>query len=62
MFPFKTMKDEQTPEKVEEQPKAPSVDRSAFNCPTCKGEGLITDVFEEGGLVRCPQCQGTGKV
>lgn len=31
-------------------------DRSAYNCPTCLGEGL--DVHEK----LCPQCLGTGKI
>lgn len=31
-------------------------DRSAFNCPICKGEGLVT----QDKL--CPECGGTGKV
>ncbi len=34
-------------------------DRSAFNCPKCKGEGLMLN-----GVVQsiCDQCNGTGKV
>lgn len=31
-------------------------DRSAFNCPTCKGDGLVDD------FTKCPQCFGTGKI
>lgn len=31
-------------------------DRSAYNCPDCKGEGLL-----ENGTV-CPKCKGTGKI
>lgn len=31
-------------------------DRSAFNCPTCKGDGLVND------FTKCPQCFGTGKI
>lgn len=36
-------------------------DRSAFNCSTCNGEGLVWD---EGAKKhdRCPVCGGTGKV
>lgn len=36
-------------------------DRSAFNCGTCRGEGLI---WHEGAKrhERCPSCGGTGKV
>jgi DnaJ-class molecular chaperone len=30
-------------------------DRSAFNCPECKGLGLLNGVL-------CPRCQGTGKI
>lgn len=49
-------------EAVVEPVKAPKPDRSAYNCPSCKGEGLVVDNFEDGGFVRCPQCLGTGKV
>jgi hypothetical protein len=53
---------EPTEEKPEAPVETPSVDRSAFNCPVCKGEGLVVDNFEEGNFVRCLNCQGTGKV
>jgi hypothetical protein len=33
----------------------PVADRSAYNCSTCKGEGLVSDQ-------RCSVCNGTGKV
>lgn len=45
-----------------EAPTTPEVDRSAYNCTNCGGEGLVADGFEEGGFVICPACQGTGKV
>ena len=32
-------------------------DRSAFNCPDCKGEGL-----NAAHTQRCEKCKGTGKV
>lgn len=31
-------------------------DRSAYNCPDCKGEGLKDE------NTKCPRCGGTGKV
>lgn len=34
----------------------PQEDRSAFNCPDCKGEGLLNE------RTVCPKCSGTGKV
>lgn len=42
-----------------EQPQvevAPTPDRSAYNCPVCKGEGLLNE------NTKCPTCFGTGKV
>jgi len=57
---------EETP-KVEtpvvEQPKVEEEvvnDRSAYNCPTCKGEGLVKD--SRNVDVLCGNCAGTGKV
>lgn len=38
------------------QPVTPVADRSAYNCPDCKGEGLKSDTE------KCPNCGGTGKV
>lgn len=35
-------------------------DRSAFNCPTCKGEGIVIGGFNKHE--KCPDCLGTGKV
>lgn len=35
-------------------------DRSAYNCSSCGGEGLVKD--ERGTDTRCLQCSGTGKV
>lgn len=36
-------------------------DRSAFNCPDCKGEGMIfNDIFPEGKS--CTLCKATGKI
>ncbi len=35
----------------------PQVDRSAYNCPDCGGEGLVNNNTE-----RCPKCGGTGKI
>lgn len=45
----------------EETEKKIEVDRSAFNCSNCGGEGLI---WHEGAKrhERCPACSGTGKV
>ena len=44
-------------EKVQEEVE----DRSAFNCPDCKGEGLCgTD--RVGNETVCTTCAGTGKV
>lgn len=37
----------------------PAVDRSAYNCTNCRGEGLVDSV---DGQVRCSNCGGTGKV
>lgn len=48
-------------EEVVVEEKAPKVksepveDRSAYNCPACKGEGLDGDKV-------CASCLGTGKV
>lgn len=36
-------------------PETPKVDRSAFNCPLCHGEGL------QDQYTLCPSCGGTGK-
>lgn len=36
-----------------------SEDRSAYNCPTCKGEGLVPSGTR---LVLCSECIGRGKV
>lgn len=38
-----------------------SEDRSAYNCSSCNGEGLI---WHDGANrhERCPACAGTGKV
>ena len=41
-------------EEIEETPEE-VVDRSAYNCPECSGEGI-------SGNVICPKCGGTGKV
>ena len=35
-------------------------DRSAYNCPDCKGEGLRKGSL--GELVNCATCNNTGKV
>lgn len=43
-------------EVVKKEPKEVKEDRSAYNCPTCKGEGL-QDQYNV-----CPECHGTGKV
>ena len=32
------------------------VDLSIYNCPDCKGTGLLDE------RTRCPRCQGTGKI
>lgn len=50
----KTKKEKVVADKVEE-------DRSAFNCGTCNGEGLV---WHEGvnKHERCGSCGGTGKV
>lgn len=47
---------EVTNEPVKEEVTQPSVDRSAFNCPACGGEGLKSQTE------LCPNCHGTGKV
>jgi len=49
---------EQPQEPVVEVQAQPAVveDRSAYNCPQCKGEGLLDQ------HTICPMCQGTGKV
>lgn len=45
------------PQQPAAEPVAPKKeDRSAFNCPSCGGEGL-KDQF-----TLCPQCNGTGKI
>ena len=36
------------------------VDRSAYNCPDCGGEGLKK--AEDGSLVDCANCGNTGRV
>lgn len=41
--------EEVAPVEVEED------DRSSYNCPDCKGDGIV-------GNVICNRCQGTGKV
>lgn len=45
-------------ESVVEEVKPESIieDRSAFNCPDCRGEGLLNP------RTICPRCLGTGKV
>jgi DnaJ-class molecular chaperone len=43
----------------EETASEESEDRSAYNCPACKGEGLI---FEGRHGTFCQQCHGTGKL
>lgn len=45
--------DKQTEPKSEERA---SIDRSEYNCPTCRGEGLINP------QTVCDQCLGYGKV
>lgn len=42
-------------EKLEVSSDQPEVDRSAYNCEACGGEGLV-------GEARCLNCHGTGKV
>ncbi len=59
-FKVKTNKEEvvETP-KVEENftgTAETAVDRSAYNCPACKGEGL------DANSKVCASCLGTGKV
>lgn len=34
-------------------------DRSAYNCQNCQGEGLVKVGMN---LLKCPACNGTGKV
>ena len=43
------------PENVEETNR-----RTVYNCPTCKGSGLVKD--SRSVDVLCSQCNGTGKV
>lgn len=44
-------------EEVEKPAETPSTnDRSAYNCPECKGEGIVNEEH------LCPLCKGTGKV
>lgn len=47
-------------EEVQPQPEpeqeTPVADRSAYNCPACKGEGLLDQ------KTLCSTCLGTGKV
>lgn len=45
----------QTPPVVETTQEQLTVDRSAYNCPLCGGEGL-------DGAVICSRCAGTGKI
>lgn len=47
-------------EPVKEKPvKEKKVDRSAYNCPICAGEGLVkVNNIDD----RCSNCGGTGKV
>lgn len=51
--------EEATQPETTEEDSTPAVDRAAFNCPPCKGDGLVGGVGEE---TRCPNCNGTGKV
>lgn len=44
-----------------EEPQAPVVDRSAYNCTQCGGEGYIGSVTDITGKI-CSACAGTGKV
>lgn len=53
------VKDPSSEVKKEEE-VAPVVDRSAYNCPDCGGEGLKK--AEDGTLVDCTNCGNTGKV
>jgi DnaJ-class molecular chaperone len=49
-----TVQDTGTPEETD--PREVTADRSIFNCPDCKGEGLLNQHSQ------CPRCHGTGKV
>ena len=42
-----------------EAPVEPAEDRSAFNCPSCLGEGLVKQGTKD---IVCSQCGGTGKI
>jgi len=52
------------------EPKAPVTadtvpERADYNCVPCKGEGLVVDpasTTKTQILMRCPACQGTGKL
>lgn len=50
------VKSKLTPNVVKKEVKESVEDRSAYNCPTCKGDGLVDD------NTRCSQCLGTGKI
>lgn len=61
---FESAKEEEVVESpaVEVTPEVENEsDRSAYNCPDCKGEGITFDhPFPEGKI--CQTCSGTGKV
>lgn len=42
--------------KDEQAATMPQEDRAEFNCPDCKGEGLLTQTKI------CDRCHGTGKI
>jgi DnaJ-class molecular chaperone len=52
------MKEKKLVKPIEVKPVSKEVleDRSAYNCPTCKGSGLQDE------KTLCPACHGTGKV
>lgn len=48
--------------KTEEQSTVNEVKKDPlYNCPPCKGEGMVFDQANPGGKI-CDRCRGTGKV
>lgn len=56
VFDHKDEKVEEVKPVEEKKEEVVAEDRSAFNCPDCKGEGLKND------HELCPKCLGTGKI
>lgn len=41
-------------------PNAEHLQQGGFRCPTCSGNGAISDYFDEDRFKPCKRCNGTG--